>query len=335
MAGSKALRKVQLGLEGSSAGTIQAATNVLIGEGTLKDNREIVNQMGDVGAFLGNQNTRTAKLGGELAFEQECSFEQFPYVLNASIEAKAGVKDGAGSAYIYAYSAPTTAPLSPAPYTLEGGDNSGAEVMNYCYVPEWTLSGAGGEPLKLSSLWKGRTVAPQAFTAAIAVPTVEAVLFSRGQMWIDTSSDAIGTTVRSNTLLGMELKYNAGIKEVWTADGLTSPTFSFIKMTAPEIMLDITFEHDAISIAEKVLWRAETPQRIRLKFTGSTVTTTGTTYDNKVLIIDLYGKWISFDKLDEMDGNDIIKGTFKALYDSTGTSLCCDVTVVNELSALL
>ena len=100
-------------------------------------------------------------------------------------------------------------------------------------------------------------------------------------------------------------------------------------------MLDITFEHDAISIAEKVLWRAETPQRIRLKFTGSTVTTTGTTYDNKVLIIDLYGKWISFDKLDEMDGNDIIKGTFKALYDSTGTSLCCDVTVVNELSAML
>lgn len=334
MAGSKALRKVQIGLEGSSAGVIQAATNILIGEGTLKDTREIVNQMGDVGSFLGNQNTRTAKLGGELSFESEASFEQFPYTLNAGIDNIAGVKDGAGTAYIYAYSLAKLAPTSPTTYTLQGGDNSGAEVMEYAHVPEFTLSGAGGEPLKLSTTWRGREVTPQAFTASLTVPTVEAILFSRGTLYIDVSSDAIGTTARSNTLLGMELKVNTGLKEVWTADGLAQPYFSFLKMTAPEATLDITFEHDAISIAEKVLWRSESPQRIRLKFQGSTVTTTGTVYENKWLIIDAYGKWMSFDAIDEMDGNDIIKGSFKVMYDSAGTSLSLDITVVNELSAL-
>ena len=92
--GVKPLRKVQLGLEGSSAGIIQAATNILIGEGTLKDTREIVQQKGDVGKFLGNQNFRTSKYGGELTFEQEASFEQFPYVLNASISEATSTQDG-------------------------------------------------------------------------------------------------------------------------------------------------------------------------------------------------------------------------------------------------
>jgi len=337
--GVKPLRKVQIGLEGSSAGVIQAATNILVGEGTLKDTREVVFQKGDVGKFLGNENTRTAKHGGELAFEQEASFEQFPYVLNASISEATSTVDGLGTGYIYAWSMPTTAPTAPITYTLEAGDNIEADVdvMPYGYASEWTLSGTGGEPLALSTTWKGRSLAlatTSAFTASLAVPSVEAILFSRGKLWIDTSSDAIGTTTADNTLMAVEIKYNSGLKEVWTADGLTDPTFSFLKMATPEATIDVTFEHDSTAQAAKAAWRAETAQRIRLRFDGSTLTSTGTVYDKKALIIDAYGKWIDIGAIDEIDGNDIVKGTLKVLYDSAGSSLSMDVTIVNALSAL-
>ena len=337
--GIKNLRKVQLGLEGSSAGVAQAATNVLIGEGTLKDTRETVFQKGDVGQFLGNTNTRVSKLGGELAFESEATFEQLPYTLNAAIDLATSTADGLGSGYIYQYLMATTTPTTPTTYTLEGGDNisSDVDVMVYGYVPEFTLSGTGGEPLMLSSTWKGRSVdlaAGLAFTSDIAVPTCESILFSRGKMWIDTSSDSIGTTTADNTLMAFELKVNTGLQEVWTADGLADPTFSFLKMTAPEATIDITFEHDATAAAQKAAWRAQTAQRIRLTFTGSSLTTTGTVYDNKTLIIDAYGKWIDIGAIDEQDGNDIVKGTLAVRYDSAGSSLSLDIIVVNELSAL-
>lgn len=336
--GVKALRKIQLGLEGSSAGVAQSATNVLIGEGTLKDTRETVFQMGDVGQFLGNQNTRVSRYGGELVFNAEASFEQLPYTLNAAIDLATSTVDGLGSGYIYAYSMPTIAPTTPTTYTLEGGDNISADVdvMVYSYVPEFTLSGKGGEPLMLSSTWKGRSIdlaSGLAFTSDIAVPTVETILFSRGKLWIDTASDAIGTTTADNTFMAFELKYNSGLKEVWTADGLTAPTFSFLKMTAPVATIDVTFEHDSTAQAQKAAWRAGTAARLRMRFDGSSLTT-GTVYDNKTLIIDAYGKWIDIDKLDEIDGNDIVKGTLAVRYDSAGTSLAMDITVVNALSAL-
>ena len=338
--GIKALRKVQLGLEGTSAGVIQAATNILIGEGTLKDTREIVFQQGDVGSFLGNQNTRTAKMGGELVFEAEATFEQLPYTVNASITEATSTQDGAGSGYIYAWSLATTAPTTPVTYTFEAGDNisSDVEVMPYGYASEWSLSGKGGEPLMLSTTWKGSKVeltTGESFTSDVAVPTVESILFSRGSLLIDDSSDTIGTTTADYTLMGFELNVNPGIKEVWTADGQTEPTFSFIKMTAPLVTCDITFEHNSVAQNEKVDWRAEYPKRIRMKFPGSALATTGTVYDNKLLQIDMYGKWMTFDKLDEQDGNDVLTGKFQVLYDSAGSSLSFDITVVNELSALV
>ena len=337
--GVKALRKVQIGLEGSSAGTIQAATNILIGEGTLKDTRETETMMGDVGSFVGNQNTRVSKYGGELAFNAEATFEQAPYTFNAAIDLATSTVDGVGSGYIYNYVMASTAPTSPTTYTLEGGDNISAdvEVMPYTYVPEFTLSGKGGEPIMLNTTWRGRRVdvsSDAAFTSDVAVPAVETIMFSRGKLWINSATDAIGTTTADNTLMAFELNYNSGLKEVWTADGLEYPTFSFLKMAAPEATCNITFEHDATSQAQKALWRAETPVFARMRFEGSALTTTGTVYSTKALIIDMYGKWMDFTALDEQDGNDILTGTLRVMYDSTGSSLSLDITVVNELSAL-
>jgi len=95
----------------------------------------------------------------------------------------------------------------------------------------------------------------------------------------------------------------------------------------------VTFEHDATSAAEKVAWRAGTTRQLRLRWLGTALTTAGSGYTYKTLIVDMAGKWEKFDKLAEQDGNDIVTGTFRARYNSTA-ALFCELVVVNELASL-
>ena len=76
--------------------------------------------------------------------------------------------------------------------------------------------------------------------------------------------------------------------------------------------------HDAIAIAQKVLWRAETPVLLEIKIEGSTAfATPGTTYSVPTLLIKLPIKWSNFEKIGEANGNDIVQGSFFSAYDPT------------------
>jgi hypothetical protein len=165
----------------------------------------------------------------------------------------------------------------------------------------------------------------------IALPTVEEILFSKGLLYIDAVGGTIGTTLKSNVFLGMELDCKTGWIPVFSADGQVY--FAFAKSTEPELTISITFEHDGSSMAEKVHWRANTARQMRLRWPGSTLGTAGTTYSTKVLNVDVAGKWESFSKLDEQDGNDIVTGVFRARYNSTAAKYA-QMIVVNELTAL-
>ena len=140
----------------------------------------------------------------------------------------------------------------------------------------------------------------------------------------------IGTTQKSQTLLGFELNVDTGIVPRYTGDG--SLYFSGVKGSKPEVELDVTLEHDGTATAEKTNFRNETPRQIRLKFEGSALNTAGT-WTYKTLQIDLAGKWKKFEKLAEIDGNDVVTGKFKAAYNATA-ALFAQVVIVNELASL-
>jgi hypothetical protein len=158
---------------------------------------------------------------------------------------------------------------------------------------------------------------------------VEEILCSKGKLYVDDVTGTVGTTQKSNTLLEMSLEIGTGIVPVWTADGQLY--YSFVKNTGPEIVLALTFEHDGISTAEKVNWRSQTPRLIQLKFEGSALQTAGTTYQKKTLILNLAGRWEKFDALGDQDGNDIVKGSFRARYNATAAQFF-EAIVVNELA---
>jgi len=175
-------------------------------------------------------------------------------------------------------------------------------------VKSYTLSGTVGEALMMSAEIVGRQVSPTTFTGSLSIPSVTEILFSKGSLYIDAcaSTDTIGGTQVSNEFLSMDLGVTTGWVPVYTGDGQIY--FTFAKQAMPEVILQIEFEHNTSSIAEKAAWLAQTARQIRVQFDGAT---------GNQLILDMAGKWDNFDKIGERDGNDIVRGTFRARYNST------------------
>jgi hypothetical protein len=286
----------------------------------------------DVGYLSGTNRSYVSQFGGSVEMEDTpATFEQLPHIFEAGIEHSAASKDGAGSGYIYAYNMPTTAAGDIWTYTLEFGDDQQEEEMAYGFVTDFTLSGAPAEAVTLAANWVGRQCDTGTKTAALTLQTVEDIQFLKGKLYIDGTADTHGTTQATNTWLGFNLDVTTGWQPVYTGDG--EKYFSFEKNVGPEVMLDITFEHDATAVAEKAAWRAATTRMVRMEFTGASLTTSGTAYATKTFLIDLSGAWESFEKIGEQDGNDVVTGTMRCRYNEV-TAQYADFTVVNELTSL-
>lgn len=331
MAGVKALRKIQFGAE-NPAGTHVPATTLWRGTGVLADNREREFPEEDIGILMGDTRSYSPKLEGGIEFEEiEATYEQLPYLLEAGVESETPTQDGVGG-YIRTYNFPTTSQRTPRFYTIEGGDNEEVERMEYSFVNEFTISGEKGAAVMMQSNWIGRQVQVKVdgFTADVPIPTVEEILFGTGQIYIDPVTTFPATTRLTGTWLGFELSVTTGFKAVYVADNLY---FTFVKQIMPEVELQITFEHETFSKAEKAAWRAGTPRSVKLMFEGNNLDTAGTTYTKKTFIANLLGVWHPFDPLDDDDGNNVMAGTLTCRYNATAAS-AGQFIVVNDLATL-
>jgi hypothetical protein len=261
----------------------------------------------------------------------EATFEQIFHPLEAGVLTVAsGTADGAGSGKIYDYTFPTTAAQAIKTYTIEAGDNNQEEEITYCFCQQFNLSGSQREPVMMRSNWIGRQVSASTFTGSLTAPTVEEIIFSKGKLYINNDSSAFGTTVKANTLLAFDFNLNTGWIPKYSADG--NLYFGFAAYVGMSAELSLTFEHDATSVAEKAAWRAKTARAVQLKFEGSALTSAAT-YTYKTLIINLAGKWHNFDKIGEVDGNDIVTGTLIGGYNATLATMG-NILLVNEVATV-
>jgi len=308
--GIKAFRRLQMGAEGTP-GSAVAATSYWRGTGTIQDNLTEVFPEEDIGILPGTDRTYIPKHEALLTLDPTvATFEQIGYIFQMGIEGTTSTTDANGYKWDYDFPIASTDYMVSTDirtYTWEGGDNAGVEEFAYGHVRSFTLSGNVGEGLMMSAEVVGRQVSTSEFTGDLIIPTVTEILFSKGSLYIDdcASSDSVGTSQVSNEFLSMDLSVNTGWIPVYTGDGQTY--FSFIKQAMPEVILQITFEHNTNSIAEKAAFRAQTARQIRVNFDGAT---------GNQLILDMAGKWDNFEKIGEQDGNDIVTGTFRARYNS-------------------
>jgi hypothetical protein len=340
--GISALGKIQIGVEASAGGSTDAPTTIWRGVGVGKDNLTIAHPTEKIGVFGGTTRTYIPATGGEVMLGDSATYEQLGYIFQAGIKSVTPTTD-ASSAKVWTWAvaqgdSDPHATTDLGTLVIEVGDNVQAEIHRFGFVRDFTLSGAAGETLALEANIETRAPATASFTAALTAPTVEDILFSLGSLYIDDSTGTIGTTLKSNTLLDMNLKMTTGWKAVKSKDNRLD--FSFIKRIDDATLLDITFEHNSEAVTEKAAWRAKTERAIRLTFLGTALTTTDATapYDTKALVIDMYGTWDAFGAagLEEVDGNNVYKGTFRVAYASAASADAKKLTftIVNELATL-
>lgn len=330
--GIVSLRKTQFGRE-STAGTAVAATSVqrLMSNGA-KDDSVVEFIAEHIGYLAPINRTAQPKKAASISFDDSpMTFEQCMYPFDAGIKTVTATADGVGTGKIYTYTFPTTAVNTVKTYTIESGDNIQAREMEYSFCESIAISFNAGEVVNISSNWIGRQWTNTTFTGALSAPTVEDILTSKGKLYIDAVAGTIGTTQVSNTLLSGTLNITTGWKAVWTADG--NLYFSFAKNTAPEITLDLTYEHNTSAETEYSAFVAGTPRQIQLKFEGSALGTPGTTYTYKTLKIDLAGSYETWDAFGDQDGNNTVSCTFRAGYNSTAAKFA-EITVVNLVSSI-
>ena len=336
MPGITALNKTQIGLEALAGSSTDIPTTVWRGSSVLKDTQKTIFPKEKVGYLGGTTRSYIPMTGGELVLTDEASFEALPYIFQAGIKTVTPSTDtGSGLSWVWGMQAVSTDPIATTDLStmvVESGDNIQAEIAHYGFVREFTLSGKAGEALNLEATVETRAPATTTFTAGLTPPTVETILFSTGAMYIDPSTDTAGTTIKSQTLFDMSLKVKTGWMSKFAKDNRTD--FSFIKRAEDEILLDVTFEHESVAVAEKAAWRNQTERVIRLTFVGSALASAGT-LGTKKLTIDLYGKWQDFGSagLEEMDADNVYKGTFRCAY-SVAAANKATFTIVNELSTL-
>lgn len=330
--GIKALRKIQLGrMADSDSDTAVPATTIWRGTGTLEDRRNFYFIDEDVGILTGADRSNTSSYLGAIVLDPiEATPEQLPHLLEMGVKAATPASDSGGDGTIWQYDIPTTATAPFTPYTVEGGDNAGAEVMPYAFCESFTLSANEKEAWKMGGTLLGKSVTPQAFTNGVTLPTVTHFNFGMSTLFIDNDSDTWGNTLISHTLLQAQLTYKTGLMFKYTADGSLSP--SFVQFTKPDVSLKLTYEHNSTAISEKAYWKSETPRLLRIKTLGNAFAVPGD-YAYRTKIIDLAGKYSKFEKLGERNGNDVLECTFNMKYNETQAA-AGKFIVVNSLSAL-
>jgi hypothetical protein len=282
----------------------------------------------DVGSLQAQDRTYMPRVGVLVELDPTpATFEQFPYLLAMGVDsAVAGVLDTGGSGYVYTGTLAESAVKAPKTYTVEAGDNAQELESPYFFAEEFELSGAANEAVMMSGKLRGRQMSASTKTS-LSVATVEEILFNKGKLYIDTTT--IGTTNVAGTWLGFKLKIPTGFKPVWSGDGQLY--FSAVKQTdVRDITGEITLEHDATGMAERLLAQSETTRLIRMTFEGSALTTSGAAYTYKTLKIDLAIKYTGVPGLDDDDGDDTLTFPFKMVKNAAGGVFTC----VNQLSAL-
>jgi hypothetical protein len=291
----------------------------------MEDLREVVPVEEAIGQYANELRAYIAQDGAQITLDSTpCTFEQFPHICEAGIQTV--TPSGTESPYTYSYSFPADTTTEPTLkfYTIEYGDAEDNDEAEYCFVESFELSGAAGEAVMMSAVWRGRQMTASAATSSLSLPSVEEVLFNKGTLYIDDSGGTIGTTQISNSFVEFTFSVTTGWVPIETAEG--NLYFSFAKLTEPDISLSITAEHtsDWDSAGEKANWDGETVRLVRISFAGTS---------SRLLRIDCAGIWMHFSSTEDRDGNSVLTGDLMVGHSDTD-SLYCDIVVQNALSTL-
>jgi len=337
--GITALEKTQIGVEALAGSSTDVPTTTWRGNFKLKDTQQVVFPPERVGIFGPTTRSYVPITGSEGLFDGDATYEQLNYFFNAGIYTTTPTTD-TGSGYIRTWTVQNTsadlyATTDLGTLVVENGDNIQVLTSRFNFVREMALSGKQGEGMMVTATSQGRDPSTSAGFTAVGSTDLEnpaeTILFSKVSLAIDPSTDTAGTTPKTETILDSTLNFKTGWVANEARDGRTD--FSNIKRTDDEITLDVTFEHNGVATAERDAFKAQTERVIQLKFLGTALSAAGT-YTYKTFIMNLWGKWQTFgsEGLEEQNGDNIYRGTFKVAYSAAAASKAQFILVTDQVT---
>ncbi|MDD4984191.1 MAG: hypothetical protein PHQ43_00180 [Dehalococcoidales bacterium] len=324
--GISAFRKIQIGTE-SPAGTKVDASARLLGQLTMEELMTLHRPVDQIGVLMENHRTVIAGEAVELGFDGDATFEQILYFLHMALltGSKTGPTDT--TAYTWTYDPSDDSANTPTTFTLEYGDNAQEHEVEYAGIEELTISGAMHEPWKVKAKMFARNLAASSFTNSIALPTVEAILTNKTQLYIDSTGAGLGGTEVASHLVDFSLKIS-GFKPV--KHGGTTLFFTSLAEPPKKITLDMNLVFSSVLEAERLLYVAGTKRFVQLKATGSLA---GSASAYKTATISFCGVYTKFGSLGDKDGETVVPVTIEAEYDTTWSKLITAV-IVNKVATL-
>lgn len=236
------------------------------------------------------------------------------------IHFEAGITEGSTSdttspytrTYDFAYTAAAVATKDIATYTWETHNalSLDSREMAFGHVEEFTLTGEIGQPWMIESVWQGRQVVVNAFTADLTLVDLEQSMFQNSVLYVDEPAGTLGTTSITGVMSACTINVQTGVQRVFTPSGQLY--FTGIKFVKPVITGSFTYELEGTGaghvVTERAAFTAGTPRLIRVKTTGTS---------SQYWQFDAAIVYTGFGTYENSDGDTTVTAEWEARYNST------------------
>ena len=316
---SRAQRQVIIGAE-STPGDGATPDVALRAVAELRAVVEKVMPDEDIGSFA-PARTYIATAKGEGNIKMDGYYEHAPYLVSMAM-GQGGVS-GASDPYTWTFELPDDAPDDFQTYRVEYSDGADHVVRaDDVFATALTISGEAGQAVTIEAeLSGGQVTFPSALGATLSAPaSVTAMTMAQVAMWIDGAFASIGTTAMAE-LISFSWKLE-GLQHHKQFAGALYPTGRGNDKW--EVTLEVVAEmENSVIEAEKDKLLTTGLSAIRVRADASA---------NDRLTIDGVYVVTEVDNLDERDGNNIVKITYKAQKDSSDN--VPSVVIITNLAAL-
>jgi hypothetical protein len=332
--GERVFKKIQYGLELHTAkGTIVPATGMFLGDAAVPTDRGYVFPKYNLAlrAQAAEAHLYQQLVDGFTLNIDNGYYQALPMLFSMALKGDitAAMHTTGQNDYVWPFSPSLTATNTQDSMTFEIGDNVQAYALSYVMAKRITISGAMGQnsAVKLSAECFAKSIAPVAFTAALAIPAVEPMAANNTKLFIDTTWAAKGTTQKTGLLRDYSLEIITGLHPKFHGNGLVIDSHGESYIDA---MLSLTLEGDTVADGLFDGFQAQTPYAIQLQIPGSKIGTG----ENHNLTVSLWGIFEEMQPMgSEADGDNLHVALFHGLYGATGAAMLA-VDVVTNKSAV-
>jgi hypothetical protein len=316
---SKAQRSVILGLE-AVPGDAATPDVALRATASLRAVVDKIIPDEDIGSFAPSRHYIAAK-HGEGNLEMDGYYEHAPYPISMALGA--GSVSGVSDPYTWTWTLPDGTAPTFATYRLEYGDGDDHIVsVNDVFATSLEISGEAGKAVMIKAdLTGGSVTFPAALGASLTVPaTVTPILMGETKLYMDTAFESIG-----GTEVAALISFNWKLENLQHAKQFAGALYPTGRGNDRwEITLELIVEIGNATI-ETMKDKLLTTDLAAIRVESSASANDSLTLDGMYALMEL-------DSLDDRDGNNIIKMTYRAMKDSSGN--LPSVVCVTNLAAL-